>query len=438
MGNWIESEKNASDLRVERIPFGESKEWLWSDAGALIHRTGRFFGVIGIKYYSVPDERIISQPIIDQSEIGLLAFLVSKDPADWRILLHSKVEPGNTNEVQLAPTVQATKSNYETAHGGAKTPYLELVQSSRQLLCNQLQSEQNSRFLKKRNRNCVVLVDKPIEEQNPRFKWVPIRQFLPLLGQNHTINTDARSILTCWFFTDANILRECLPVEASFPSLLISSMTNRNSVHQIQHLEKWLDELNRRWPGQTEIISLENLDAPWVCTGTEISSPDDPSLTVYQIAVSCQTREVAQWDQPILGSQIKSDQILILGKFDGVLHLLLQARLEAGNRHGFELTTTVQNDTTSTTPCEKIYLELAEKSGKRLLRFDNSEEGGRFDRCVSQYRIILLDEAAPEQEGTFHRWVSLSQVSDFLRREKFITNELRSAMSALLTIRDVP
>lgn len=438
MEYWFESERNASELCIKRIPFDASKEWLWSDDGNLIHRTGRFFSITGIKYYSVQDERFVSQPIVDQPEIGLLAFLVSKDSAGWWILLHLKVEPGNINEVQLSPTVQATKSNYEAAHGGARTPYLELVQSPRQVLCNQLQSEQNSRFLKKRNRNCVVLTDKTIKEQHTRYKWVPIHQALPLLKQNHTVNTDARSVLTCWLFTDASVLRECLPpAEVGFSSLLIDSMTARNAVHRLQHLEGWLEDLNRQWPGQTEIISLRNLDAPWICTNSGISSSEDPSLTVYQISISCKTREVSHWDQPIFGSQVTSEQILILGRFDGVLHLLLQARLEAGNRYGFELTTTVQSNTTSAAPCEKKYLELAKKSGKLLLRFDNSEEGGRFDRYISQYQIILLDEATREQEGTFHRWVSLSQVSDFLRREKFITNELRSAMSALLTIRDV-
>ena len=181
---------------------------------------------------------------------------------------------------------------------------------------------------------------------------------------------------------------------------------------------------------------MKELDAPWAYTDSEMSSPDNPSLMVYHIAVSCKTREVAHWDQPILGSQSQSHIILFIGSFKGILHLLLQAKLEAGNRNGFELTTTVQADTSNISPDEEKYFNIADESGKTQHCFDNSEEGGRFDQCISQYRIVWLDEPTQAQEGTFHRWVSLPQFSDFLRSENFITNELRSAMSTLLSIKE--
>jgi len=68
-----------------------------------------------------------------------------------------------------------------------------------------------------------------------------------------------------------------------------------------------------------------------------------------------------------------------------------------------------------------------------MLRFCNSEEGGRFDRCISEYEIVCLDHVNESQEGAFYRWVSLSQFSEMLAAQKFITNELRSAVSALLS-----
>ncbi|HCS50585.1 MAG TPA: hypothetical protein DIW81_03175 [Planctomycetaceae bacterium] len=68
-----------------------------------------------------------------------------------------------------------------------------------------------------------------------------------------------------------------------------------------------------------------------------------------------------------------------------------------------------------------------------LLRFANSEEGGRFDQCISEYEILWA-EANDVLESPFHRWVSLSQISGWLKKTNFITNELRSTLSALLAI----
>ena len=58
------------------------------------------------------------QPIIIQNEKGILGIL--KDSVKNKYLLQAKVEPGNKNRLQLSPTVQATKSNYQRVHGGKK------------------------------------------------------------------------------------------------------------------------------------------------------------------------------------------------------------------------------------------------------------------------------------------------------------------------------
>jgi oxidase EvaA len=433
--NWLKDEHALSKLQVGRISFDASKEWQWNHNGFLTHITSRFFNVVGVRYFSVDRGKILTQPIIDQSEIGLLAFLVFKDTEDWWILAHAKVEPGNVNGAQLAPTVQATKSNYEIAHGGSETPYLGRVQSARRRLYDQLQSEQNSRFLAKRNRNRVTQLTEKIEEKGSHFRWIPIRDFLSQLRKSHTVNTDARSVIACWLLTDLNAMRECLPRNA-FSELLMGSMVSPHTLHPTQSLDEWLGSLKQTWRRKPEIISLKALDLPWTCTEEEICSPDDPSLMIYQIAVSCEKREVTQWDQPIAGTRTQSKMILFIGTLNGTLHLLLQAKLEAGNRNGFELTTTVQSDSSHVPDFEKVYIEMAQ-TGKPLLNFDNSEEGGRFDQCISHYQVIWMDDVVREQEDSFHRWVSLSQVSDFLRRENVITNELRSILSSLLCCPDL-
>ena len=435
--NWLAQEYIKSRLQVKRIPFNDSQEWHWDEEGFLSHLTKRFFRVMGIISFLIPEGLVLSRPIIDQSEIGLLSFLVFKEHEEWWILVQAKAEPGNIGGVQLAPTVQATKSNYEIVHGGSCTPYLSIAQVHRGALYERLQSEQNSCFFAKRNLNKVVLISEKIDERDSRFKWMRIRELLPLLGQSHIVNTDARSVIACWLFSDLHSLRQCLLAHNPFTEMVIKSSDSENSLNYDDAIEQWLIALNAKWMMDRKVVSLKNFDYPWVCGESEILCRDDPSLKVYQISVSCAKREVALWDQPIIGSENPSCIMLFLGAFRGTLHFLIQAKLEIGNRSGFELTSTVQAAASTMDDNEKKYVKMADDGGKLLLSFQNSEEGGRFDRCVSEYKIVWMEDALKEQEGPFHRWISLPQLSNFLHMENRITNELRSAISSLLSINEI-
>ncbi len=435
--DWLGREYVKAQLRVKRISFSRSREWRWDEDGAFSHITGRFFRVVGLEAVFTPGDFFVRQPILDQSEIGLLCFLVARDQEDWWVLAHAKVEPGNVNGVQLAPTVQATKSNYEAVHGGGRTLYLDIAQGRRGVLYRRLQSEQNSRFLAKRNLNKVVLLPEKTSELDFRFKWIRMSELLPLLGRSHLVNTDARSVIAGWLFGDLDELRRSLPARGAFAEALARSSRAADSLNGDRALEEWLVKLNAEWTLARKIVPLSGSGPPWICDQDKIFSGDDPSIKVCQISVSCADREVALWDQPIVSCDHQSRLTLLLGEYRGALHLLVQARLEAGSRNGFELTTTVQAEATKMSRREKEYAELAENGGKLLLDFQNSEEGGRFDRCVSEYRIILLDRAGKDQESPFHRWISLPQLSDYLRRENVITNELRSAVSSLLSVGEI-
>ena len=64
------------------------------------------------------------QPIIEQSEIGILGIITKKLNQKIYYLMQAKIEPGNINCVQISPTLQATKSNYLQVHNGKKPKYL--------------------------------------------------------------------------------------------------------------------------------------------------------------------------------------------------------------------------------------------------------------------------------------------------------------------------
>src|SRR5207249_2629999 len=130
-----------------------------------------------------------AQPIIDQPEVGILGFLFrGRDPVE--LLVQAKFEPGNVNLIQLAPTVQATRSNYTRMHGGT-VPHLvdEFIHSSASPILDQSQPEQGTVFLQKRNRNMLVGIDR-ITGLEPRddYAWISLPSLLELHWESNAVN----------------------------------------------------------------------------------------------------------------------------------------------------------------------------------------------------------------------------------------------------------
>ena len=124
------------------------------------------------------------QPIIEQSEIGILGIITKKLNQKVYYLMQAKIEPGNINCVQLSPTLQATKSNYLQVHNGKKPKYLSYFFNDRKkLIIDQLQSEQGGRFYKKRNRNIIIEIKEDLEIDDD-FRWMTLNQIVELMNIN--------------------------------------------------------------------------------------------------------------------------------------------------------------------------------------------------------------------------------------------------------------
>lgn len=170
---WLKEQNEKITVNVNQVEFDRLKGWHFDIGMNLRHDSGRFFSIEGIEVET--NWSAISkwqQPIINQPEIGYLGIITKEIHGMLYFLLQAKVEPGNVNNVQLSPTLQATKSNYSQVHNGNKPLYLEYFQKAKkeQILLDQLQSEQGARFLKKRNRNIIIKVDEDIPVYD-NFIW---------------------------------------------------------------------------------------------------------------------------------------------------------------------------------------------------------------------------------------------------------------------------
>ncbi|WP_200429052.1 NDP-hexose 2,3-dehydratase family protein [Streptomyces sp. NE5-10] len=171
---WPAERGPVGALRVDRVPLSEPAGWsVAPGTGDLRHDSGRFFSVEGLsaRRETGPVDGW-SQPVLVQSDIGVLGLLAKEFDGVPHFLMRAKTEPGNATRTQLRPTVQATRSHYTGVHGGSPVPYPDhfLRPGRGRVLVDVLQSETGSWFHRKRNRNMVVEVldDVPVGDD---FRW---------------------------------------------------------------------------------------------------------------------------------------------------------------------------------------------------------------------------------------------------------------------------
>lgn len=203
---WLERQLSEADFSVNEISLGDSASWKYEN-GLLRHKSGLFFQIIGLQWNELGGA-CLEQPFINQREIGTLAFFVRSNNGRKQLLVQGKIEPGNIGVIQLAPSYQATKSNSSRVHGGAFPPLTELMNSDKMaILYDKQQSEQGTRFLYKRNRNAIGLVNEDFSVPQSHM-WVDSETIFDMMNQDYLVNTDARSVLIC---SPWQLLTERLP-----------------------------------------------------------------------------------------------------------------------------------------------------------------------------------------------------------------------------------
>lgn len=422
IAEWFASRLADARCRVEWIPLARSAAWRLED-GFITHRSRGFFTVVGLRWTS-PAGDLVQQPFLDQQEIGTLGFLIRERGGRPQLLVQAKVEPGNVGLVQLAPTCQATDSNARRLHGGASPPFVDDFPPARpNVLYDAAQSEQGTRFLRKRNRN--VLAVAPSDTTVPlTHRWLDADSVLDLMWRDFVVNTDARSVLVCAPWRQ---LVNRVPFSRhadGFGSELMASMLSSSRHVSLEDLKQRIERL-RVAAGDPGVVALEDLPS-WRWTDEGLSSIAGDSLRVRHIGVTVTGREVPAWDQPIVDSGSEGLVALVCARIDGILHFLFRARAEPGLCGRVELTPTVVVEPGGNSG------GMAHKpsGGIVVARCRQSEEGGRFYRDTNEYRIVDAGTAGEADPDSF--WLTLGDVRRLLDEPGWLTNEARSALSLLL------
>lgn len=444
--SWITEIRNSVNCKITRCKFSEMKMWHLDSGNNIRHDSGKFFSIEGLKVSKqIGESNIIwDQPIINQPEIGILGIVCKEINGVLHFLLQAKIEPGNVNIVQLSPTVQATRSNYTKVHKGNSPHYLEyfLQIDKYKILVDQLQSEQGARFLKKRNRNIIIQLDDNDKlKLEPNFCWLTLKQIYELIRIDNLINMDTRTVLSCINFViyEQNILSHLLSLtESNWNKLALNSlMFNSSSKNSIIDIFSWITRLKSESFIKIKTCNISDLDQ-WQINDYEIEHIEKRFFKVIAVNALIENREVSTWFQPLIEQRQSGLTGFLTKNFDGVLHFLVQARVEAGNLDILELAPTVQCITGNylKPDWEIPYLEYFVNqvdSQKIVYSTIQSEEGGRFYHDQNKNIIILLDNDENIDENKNYKWMSLLQIKHFIQFNNYFNIEARSLFSSILS-----
>ncbi|HSC55381.1 MAG TPA: NDP-hexose 2,3-dehydratase family protein [Phnomibacter sp.] len=436
--NWVRQRNNEVSVQVDRIGFDELEGWSFVNNGAaLAHRTGKFFSIEGISVQT--NWGLVSswqQPIINQPEVGFLGILAKEFNGVLYFLLQAKIEPGNVNVVQLSPTLQATKSNYTQVHGGKKPAYLDYFKDAQpeQILFDQLQSEQGARFLQKRNRNLIILTNEEIEVGSD-FIWLTLGQIKELMKYDNLVNMDARTVISgIHFKVPADFPLSAIKHSKMGTAFFKSYFQSNFSEYSFDDLIAWITKLKCKYELNIEKVPLSKV-SKWVIEPRQIRHENDKFFRVIAARVAISNREVTSWCQPLIEPVSEGLIAFLVKNIDGMLHFLVQAKLECGNFDILELAPTVQTITGDyrNPEYEVPFLKevLSAKPENILYDCKQSEEGGRFYHEQNRNMIVMLDDDYAGQIPEHYTWMTGYQLQTFLKFNNYLNIQARTLLACI-------
>jgi len=440
---WLKNQNDEVVININKIPFKDMNQWFFdAKSGSIKHDSGRFFSIDGIRVETnIGRVAQWDQPIINQSEIGYLGFIVKELNGILHFLVQAKIEPGNVNYVQLSPTLQATRSNYEQAHKGKKPLYLEYFQkaNSSQILLDQLQSEQGARFLKKRNRNIIVKVDEEIPVYD-HFIWLTLAQLKQLMQYDNLVNMDTRTVISGIPFGqfDSEVVDffDFLGGYGKFQSMFVkSALTRKYELHSTEEIITFLTQLKSIKDLEVTKIALHDMQN-WIISDSEIYHEEKKYFKIIAVDVEIGNREVVKWTQPMVEPAQKGLCAFVCKEINGVLHFAVQAKLECGNHDIIEFAPTVQtltDDYRSTKKYTLPFLDYVLNVPEEKIYFDTlqSEEGGRFYREQNRNLVIIAGDEIPDTLPSNYIWMTLNQLHLFLKFNNYLNIQARSLIAGI-------
>ncbi len=317
-------------------------------------------------------------------------------------MLQAKVEPGNKNKLQLSPTVQATKSNYQRIHKGKKTPYLDFFKDNKVKFISQ--SEQGYRYLFKFNKNSIVVIEKKIKVLK-NFFWLSKEDLKYLIKRKSVLNMDTVSVF----------------------SSFIRKNTTDLPLKKMHEINNWIRQNDKIFKLKIKVKPLANL-INWKVTPENITHKNNKHFSVIGINTLCNKREITKWDQPIIKGKRIAFAGYLIKEFNKTEHYLCKYNKKPGLKKS-TLSCTVNtsdldnfktNNNLNSFEKKMIKDIFLNKKNKYKKIYDNilSDEGGRFFNCDIKYKALKLSNKKKVKIPSNYFWISQNQMIEMIKRKK--------------------
>ncbi|MFA0467819.1 NDP-hexose 2,3-dehydratase family protein [Vibrio breoganii] len=431
---WVQKLNDETKVVLKRTSLSDCGDWFYEEnAGEIRNSAGSFFKITGIKE-TLNGELLSEQPIILQQEIGYLGFLCKEIDGVLHFLVQAKIEPGNVNKIQLSPTIQATRSNFEQKHGGRRPQYLEYFADAADdnVIYDQIQSEQSSRFKGKRNRNIIVMTQEDIQV-NERFRFLTLGQLKALMSVDNLVNMDTRTVISCLPYDVTSVKEADLSYlfkdKAFYNSL--ASVNERELTRVVRRLNDKKMYSNRN----KTLVKLDELKS-WQLEDSGVHGKNK-AFKVGFFEIEIEGREVTRWHQPLFEAIGMATLGLFTTVINGERKYLVKLVEEVGCFDEVELGPSVQLEPNhgfdETNPVETLFERLHKDNKHIVHNVVLSEEGGRFYH--EQNRNVIIDlkveDAATLEVPKDYLWVSFQTLNQLVKFNNILNLQLRNLLSLL-------
>ncbi len=196
----------------------------------------------------------------------------------------------------------------------------------------------------------------------------------------------------------------------------------------------WFDEYARYSSATVTTTNLNRLEG-WLIdphTG-DIRHRVGKFFTITGLAVDFPGGPVPRWQQPIIIQPEIGVLGILLKEIDGVLHCLMQAKVEPGNPNGLQLSPTVQATRSNYTRVHGgkpvPYLEYFVDARRVIADVRQSEQGSWFLQKRNRNMIVEIDADIEVLDG--FRWMTLGDVHHLLTVDDVVNMDSRTVLSCL-------
>ena len=200
--SFVTKWKSIYDLDVNNKPLQKLSHWVFTDT-EIYHEERKYFNVIAVDIEIGNREvKKWSQPMVEPAQEGLCAFVVKEINGLLHFAVQAKLECGNHDIIEFAPTVQCLTGNYRQTLKGT-LPFLDYVLNANpeQIAFDAMQSEEGGRFFHEQNRNVIVVAGDELSTDLPEnYIWMTLQQLFIFLKFNNYLNIQARSLIAAISF----------------------------------------------------------------------------------------------------------------------------------------------------------------------------------------------------------------------------------------------